>query len=149
MRGTSRLADWTPPYAWDPEQPNAAPPAFFTHPHWIAGTANNGRDDRHYDPLFPGQLPGDRSDQYVDPLADRKHLREELNTSHRVQQFQEREGMAPPTFRYTPDRDISHAPAGTEGSTTNSILVKQLQESHQFVQTMLHEREQKRTKTGR
>ena len=29
MRGSSRLADWTPPYAWDPEHPNIAPPAFF------------------------------------------------------------------------------------------------------------------------
>ena len=32
--------------------------------------------------------------------------------------------------------------------TTNPVLQRQLQESHTFVQNMLHEREQKRTKKG-
>ena len=73
-----------------------------------------------------------------------------LNLSHRVQQYQEREGMVPPTFRYHPDRDISHAPAPTDTpGTTNPVLRQQLEQSHNFMQTIMRDKEQRRRKVGK
>merc|ERR1712015_329026 len=93
MRGTTRLADWTPPYSYDPMATVQPPPAFFTHEHWITSQANPSRDDRRHHALFPDIFPGNHPEPYRNrEVAENPFLVETIHTLHRTNQMHEREG---------------------------------------------------------